>query len=142
LSHTTSEQPARKPAASQYPLSASVPWNFVADGYAKTPRHLKPSSGIAITSWASVDQSPAMQTMFVELRAIMSVRGVPARGRPWLYGAYAPTAHAQPVEPSSENMGEELWREKEKLALASLEEILPMLKKPLTSDAWLGVGVK
>ena len=46
------------------------------------------------------------------------------------------------VEPHSENMGEALWREKEKLALAWLEKTLPALKGPLTSDAWLGVGVK
>jgi hypothetical protein len=46
------------------------------------------------------------------------------------------------VEPHSENMGEELWREKEKLALAWLEETLPTLKRPLTSDAWLGMGAK
>jgi len=39
-------------------------------------------------------------------------------------------------------LGEALWREKEKLALAWLEETLPTLKGPLTSDAWLGVGVK
>jgi hypothetical protein len=39
-------------------------------------------------------------------------------------------------------LGEELWREKEKLALTWLEETLPTLKGPLTSDAWLGVGVK
>jgi hypothetical protein len=75
-------------------------------------------------------------------KSIMSVRGAPARGRPWLYGATAPTAHAQPVEPHSNTTGEERWREKEKLALASLEETLPTLKRPLTSDAWLGVGVK
>ncbi len=37
---------------------------------------------------------------------------------------------------------EEMWREKEKLALASLEEKLPTLKMPLTSDAWLGAGAK
>jgi len=37
-------------------------------------------------------------------------------------------------------LGEALWREKEKLALACLEETLPTLKKPLTSDAWLGWG--
>jgi hypothetical protein len=42
----------------------------------------------------------------------------------------------------SANIGEALWREKEKLALAWLEETLPTLKRPLTSDAWLGVGVK
>jgi hypothetical protein len=46
------------------------------------------------------------------------------------------------VEPHSENMGEALWREKEKLALASLKETLPMLNRPLTSDAWLGVRRK
>ncbi|MBI3480795.1 MAG: hypothetical protein HY016_10640 [Nitrosomonadales bacterium] len=39
-------------------------------------------------------------------------------------------------------LGEALWCEKEKLALAWLEETLPTLKRPLTSDAWLGVGVK
>ncbi|MBI3480797.1 MAG: hypothetical protein HY016_10655 [Nitrosomonadales bacterium] len=39
-------------------------------------------------------------------------------------------------------MGEAVWREKEKLALAWLGETLPTLKRPLTSDAWLAVGVK
>ena len=56
-------------------------------------------------------------------KSIMSVRG-------------------EPVEPQSNKTGEELWREKEKLALAWLEETLPALKGPLTSDAWLGVGIK
>lgn len=37
-------------------------------------------------------------------------------------------------------LGEELWREKEKLALAWLEETLPALKGALTSDAWVGQG--
>ena len=44
----------------------------------------------------------------------------------------------EPVEPHSNTTGEELWRKKEKLALASLEETLPALKRPLSSDAWLG----
>ena len=35
-------------------------------------------------------------------------------------------------------LGEALWREKEKRALAWLEETLPTLKGPLTSDVWLG----
>ncbi|MBU0621666.1 MAG: hypothetical protein KJ795_07450 [Gammaproteobacteria bacterium] len=39
-------------------------------------------------------------------------------------------------------LGENLWREKEKLVLAWLEETLPALKGPLTSDAGLGAGVK
>jgi ubiquinone/menaquinone biosynthesis C-methylase UbiE len=36
LSHASSEQPAHNPAASHNPLSASEPWNLVADGYAET----------------------------------------------------------------------------------------------------------
>jgi len=52
------------------PLSASEPWNLVADGFAEIYRTLKPGGSIAITSWAPVDQSPAMQTMFGALRAI------------------------------------------------------------------------
>ncbi|MDD4911097.1 MAG: hypothetical protein PHP57_02270 [Sideroxydans sp.] len=82
-----------------------------------------------------------MKKSIMSARDQTSVRGAPARGRPWLYGASAPTAHAQPVEPHSENTGEALWRGKEKLALAWLEEALPTLKGPLTSDAWLGMGV-
>ncbi len=37
------------------------------------------------------------------------------------------------------SMGEAAWREKEILALAYLEEKLPLLPMPLTSGAWLGV---
>lgn len=44
------------------------------------------------------------------------------------------------VQMMKKTLGEELWREKEKLALAWLEETLPTLKGPLTSDAWLGGG--
>jgi hypothetical protein len=47
-----------------------------------------------------------------------------------------------PIQMMKKGLGEALWREKEKLALAWLEETLPTLKGPLTSDAWLGVGVK
>ncbi len=45
-----------------------------------------------------------------------------------------------PIQVMKKGLGEALWREKEKLALAWLEETLPTLKGPLTSDAWLGVG--
>lgn len=37
---------------------------------------------------------------------------------------------------------EMLWREKEKLAQAWLEETLPTLKGPLSSCAWLAAGDK
>lgn len=47
-----------------------------------------------------------------------------------------------PIQMMQKGLGEALWCEKEKLALAWLEETLPKLKGPLTSDAWLGVGVK
>ncbi|MFA6901475.1 MAG: hypothetical protein WC236_00160 [Gallionellaceae bacterium] len=47
-----------------------------------------------------------------------------------------------PIQMMKKGMSESDWREKEKLALAWLEETLPTLKRPLTSDAWLGVGVK
>jgi hypothetical protein len=47
-----------------------------------------------------------------------------------------------PIQMMKKGLGEALWREKEKLALAWLEETLPTLNMPLTSDAWLGVGVK
>lgn len=47
-----------------------------------------------------------------------------------------------PIQMMKKGLGKALWREKEKLALAWLEETLPALKGPLTSDAWLGVGVK
>jgi hypothetical protein len=47
-----------------------------------------------------------------------------------------------PIRMMKKGLGEVLWREKEKLALASLEEALPTLKKQLTSDAWLGLGIK
>jgi len=46
------------------------------------------------------------------------------------------------VEPHSNVMGEALWREKEILALDYLKEKLPELPTELTSDAWLGVGIK
>jgi ubiquinone/menaquinone biosynthesis C-methylase UbiE len=39
-------------------------------GFAEIHRTLKPGSSIAVTSWAPVDQSPAMMTMFGALRAI------------------------------------------------------------------------
>lgn len=39
-------------------------------GFAEIYRTLKPGGSIAITSWAPLDQSPAMQTMFGALRAI------------------------------------------------------------------------
>ena len=47
-----------------------------------------------------------------------------------------------PLQMLKKGMGETVWREKEILALDYLKERLPELPTELTSDAWLGVGVK
>ena len=144
-------------------------------GFAEIYRTLKPGGSIAITSWAPVDQSPAMQTMFGALRAIkpdlpQPQRSVTTLENPERFKQEMEEAGfrnveirsvtkafpvgstgefwdnmvkgSAPIQMMKKGLGEELWREKEKLALAWLEETLPTLKGPLTSDAWLGVGVK
>ena len=47
-----------------------------------------------------------------------------------------------PLVMMKKKLGEELWREKEKIALSYLKEVLAGKQGELTSDAWLGVGVK
>lgn len=47
-----------------------------------------------------------------------------------------------PIQMMKKGLGDALWCEKEKFAPASLEETPPTLKRPLTSDAWLGIEVK
>ncbi len=47
-----------------------------------------------------------------------------------------------PLVMMKKKLGEVLWREKEKIALEYLEEVLAGKQGELTSDAWLGVGVK
>lgn len=144
-------------------------------GFAEIYRTLKPSGSVAITSWAPVDQSPAMMTMFGALRAIKPDLPQPQRSVTTLENperfkqemeeagfrnveihkvtkAFPVGTTAEfwesmvkgsaPIQMMKKGLGEELWREKEKLALAWLEETLPTLKRPLTSDAWLGMGVK
>ncbi len=144
-------------------------------GFAEIYRTLKPGGSIAVTSWAPVDQSPAMQTMFGALRAIkpdlpQPQRSVTTLENPEVFKqemqdagfhnveirsitkAFPVTTLPEfwtnmvkgsaPLQMMKKGLGEALWREKEKLALAWLEETLPALKGPLTSDAWLGIGVK
>jgi ubiquinone/menaquinone biosynthesis C-methylase UbiE len=144
-------------------------------GFAEIHRTLKPGGSVAITSWAPVDQSPAMQTMFGALRAMKPELPQPQRSVTTLENPerfkqemeeagfrnveirkvtkafpVGNTAEfwdnmvkgSAPIQMMKKGLGEALWREKEKLALAWLEETLPTLKGPLTSDAWLGVGVK
>ena len=47
-----------------------------------------------------------------------------------------------PLVMMKKTVGEAVWREKEKIALGYLEEVLAGKQGELTSDAWLGVGVK
>ena len=47
-----------------------------------------------------------------------------------------------PLVMMKKKLGEELWREKEKIALGYQEEVLAGKQGELTSDAWLGIGVK
>jgi ubiquinone/menaquinone biosynthesis C-methylase UbiE len=47
-----------------------------------------------------------------------------------------------PIVLLRKKLGEKTWKEREKLALAYLRKQWPMISGRLTSDAWLGVGVK
>jgi ubiquinone/menaquinone biosynthesis C-methylase UbiE len=144
-------------------------------GFAEIHRTLKPGGTIAVTSWAPVDRSPAMQTMFGALRAIKPDLPEPQRSvstlenpevfRQELHDAGFseveirsvtkpfPVASipefwesmvkgSAPIQMLKKSMGENAWREKEILALDYLEARLPSTPAALTSDAWLGLGIK
>jgi ubiquinone/menaquinone biosynthesis C-methylase UbiE len=143
-------------------------------GFAEIYRTLKPGGSIAVTSWAPLDQSPAMQTMFGALRAIKPDLPQPQRSIATLENpdtfkhelqqtgfrnveirlvtkAFPVTTIPEfwenmvkgsaPIQMMKKALGEQ-WPEKEKLALAYLEENLPELPTWLSSDAWLGTAVK
>ena len=144
-------------------------------GFKEIHRTLKPGGSVAITSWAPVDQSPAMQTMFGALRAIkpdlpQPQRSVTTLENPDVFRQEMIDAGFRNVEIRSvtkpfpvttipefwndmvrgsaplmmmkKAMGETVWREKEKLALDYLKERLADKPAELTSDAWLGVGIR
>lgn len=144
-------------------------------GFAEIHRTLKPGGSIAVTSWAPVDQSPAMKTMFGALRAIKPDLPQPQRSIATLENPdvfrqemidagfrnieirlvtkpFPVTSIPEfweimvkgsaPIQMLKKSLGEAAWRDKEPLALDYLKEALPALPTVLTSDAWLGVGVK
>jgi ubiquinone/menaquinone biosynthesis C-methylase UbiE len=47
-----------------------------------------------------------------------------------------------PIMMLKNSMGDDVWREREKLAIKYLEENIPSTPTTLTSDAWLGFGLK
>ncbi len=144
-------------------------------GFAEIHRTLKPGGSIAVTSWAPVDQSPAMQTMFGALRVMkpdlpppqrsvgtledpevfrremqeagfrnVEIRGVtkgfPVASAPEFWESMA--KGSAPIQMLKKSLGEDTWREKERLAIAYLRSMLASTTTALTSDAWLGTGVK
>lgn len=145
-------------------------------GFAEIYRTLKMSGTIAVTSWAPIDQSPAMQMMFGAIRAIKPDLPEPQRvidslENPDVFEqelrdtgfrqvkiqrvtkaafpvASIPTFWADmvkgsaPIQLMKKSMGEGEWRDKERVAIKFLEENIPSVPTTLSSDAWLGLGVK
>lgn len=144
-------------------------------GFAEIYRTLKPGGSIVVTSWAPVDQSPAMQIMFGALRAIkpdlpepqrsvatlenpevfnqemldagfrnVEIRGVtkpfPVTSIPEFWESMV--KGSAPIQLVKKSLGGTVWCEKEIFALDYLAMKLPYTPTALTSDAWLGVGVK
>jgi ubiquinone/menaquinone biosynthesis C-methylase UbiE len=145
-------------------------------GFAEIYRTLKPGGTIAVTSWAPIDRSPAMQLMFGAIRAIKPDIPEPQKSIDTLENpdvfkqemvdagfrnvqiqsvtkAAFPVVSipefwegmvkgSAPIQMLKKGMGEAMWKEKEVLAIRYLEEKLPKLPARLSSDAWLGVGIK
>jgi ubiquinone/menaquinone biosynthesis C-methylase UbiE len=143
-------------------------------GFGEIYRTLKPGGTLALTSWAPLDQSPAMQTMFGALRAInpdlpqpqraiatlenpdtfkremeeagfkhVSIRLVtkafPVKTVPEFWESMV--KGSAPIQMMKKSLGER-WPEKEKRALEYLTKTLITIPTELTSDAWLGTGIK
>ncbi|MEQ1741575.1 MAG: methyltransferase domain-containing protein [Candidatus Nitrotoga sp.] len=145
-------------------------------GFAEIYRTLKPGGTIAVTSWAPLDQSPAMQMMFGALRAInpdlpepqcsvatlenpdvfkqelldagfrevkiqcVTKAAFPVESIPVFWGDMV--KGSAPIQMLKKSMGEIAWLEHEVRAIKYLEENLPSLPTTLSSDAWLGLGLK
>jgi ubiquinone/menaquinone biosynthesis C-methylase UbiE len=144
-------------------------------GFSEIHRTLKKGGRIAVTSWAPVDQSPAMQTMFGALRVMKPELPEPQRAvatlenpevfRQELLDAGFRDVKIQcvtknfpvetidsfwddmvkgsaPIQMLKNSMGIDAWKEKEKLAMQYLHELLPSIPTALASDAWLGTAIK
>jgi ubiquinone/menaquinone biosynthesis C-methylase UbiE len=145
-------------------------------GFAEIYRTLKPGGTIAVTSWAPIDRSPAMQMMFGAIRTINPSIPEPQKSidtlenpdvfKQEMLDAGFKDVKVQsitrfafpvvsipkfwddmvkgsaPIQMMKKSMGEAAWKEKEMLAIGYLEEKLTELPTRLSSDAWLGMGIK
>jgi ubiquinone/menaquinone biosynthesis C-methylase UbiE len=145
-------------------------------GFAEINRVLRPGGTIAVTSWAPIDRSPAMQLMFGAIRTInpsipepqkpidtlenpdvfehemldagfrdVKIQSVtrfafPVVSIPKFWDDMV--KGSAPIMMMKKNMGDAVWKEKEVLAIRYLEENLTELPTRLSSDAWLGLGIK
>lgn len=144
-------------------------------GFSELYRVLKKHGRVAVTSWAPIDQSPAMQLMFGALRVIkpdlpQPKMAVDSLENPEQFEKEMQEAGfhqiqvkrvrkdfpvvsvdafwegmikgSAPIKMMRKGMGEERWQERERLALLYLKKELAHAPETLSSDAWLGTGVK
>ena len=144
-------------------------------GFSELHRTLKPGGTALVSSWAPIDQSPAMLTMFGALKAMnpeiskpetainslenpevfekelknagfkdITIQTVtkdfPVKSIPEFWEGMV--EGSAPIVMMKNKMGIDEWKEKEKLAFAYLEEVLPPTPSILSSDAWFGFGRK
>ncbi len=101
---------------------------------------LKSQRSVAILENPDVFKQEMQEAGFrnIEIRSVSKAFPIGSTGEFWdnmIKGS-------APIQMMNKTLGEALWREKKKLALAWLKETLPTLNRPLMSDAWLGVGIK
>ncbi len=144
-------------------------------GFSEIYRTLKPGGKVAVSSWAPVDQSPAMQMMFGALKIIKPELPEPkmvieSLENPEVFEQelkdagfkdvqvqrvtkhfpvesvkefwYAMVKGSAPITMMKQSMAKAEWAEKQWLALHYLHEQLPHTPTSLSSDAWLGTGLK
>ena len=74
----------------------------------------------------------------VEIRCVTKAFPVPSIPELWA----SMVKGSAPIQMLKKSLGENTWRKKEILALDYLKEKIPSTPTTLTSDAWLGLGVK
>jgi len=144
-------------------------------GFSEIYRTLKPGGKVAVSSWAAVDQSPAMQLMFGALKIIKPELPEPKMAiesleNPELFEQelkdagfkdvqiqrvtkqfpvesvkkfwHAMVKGSAPIMMMKQSMPKAEWAEKQWLVMHYLHEQMPDTPTSLSSDAWLGTGLK